>query len=299
MHLEQLEFIVEVAKTGSLTRAAQNRHVTLSAVSQSISNLEGELGVTLFTRSRNGAVVTAEGQAIIRKAVEVLSKLQELKQEANLYSDMQSGELRIASIPGPLSLLVNTIVSFKRDYSQIQMDITEKGSSEIIEDIQHNRADIGLVILFESLLSKHPSLSFGRLLEGKLVVAVSKKSPLALYPSLSPEELLFQPVVLYKDDYLKWFIDQFEASYGRLNTLFYTNNTVAIQKAVSENLAVTVGLDFSFNNRSSSDKDTVTIKLDLPDQPSVYLGWISPEDKKLPKASRLFINKLQYEFDKY
>ncbi|MFX3635842.1 MAG: LysR family transcriptional regulator [Candidatus Pristimantibacillus sp.] len=126
MHLEQLEFIVEVAKTGSLTSAAHNSHVTLSAVSQSISNLEAELGITLFNRSRSGTIPTVEGQAVIKKAFEVLTKLEELKHAAQLYSDIQSGELLIASIPGPLSLLLNTIISFKRDYPQIQMEIAEK-----------------------------------------------------------------------------------------------------------------------------------------------------------------------------
>lgn len=47
MNLEQLEYIVETAKTGSLTKAAQNCNVTLSAVSQAVSSLEAEFGFSL------------------------------------------------------------------------------------------------------------------------------------------------------------------------------------------------------------------------------------------------------------
>ncbi|WP_375337649.1 LysR family transcriptional regulator [Bacillus sp. 3103sda1] len=52
MNLAQLQYIIEVSKFGSLTRAAQKSHITLFATSQSISLLESELGVTLFTRTR-------------------------------------------------------------------------------------------------------------------------------------------------------------------------------------------------------------------------------------------------------
>ncbi|MFX3635843.1 MAG: LysR family transcriptional regulator substrate-binding protein [Candidatus Pristimantibacillus sp.] len=170
----------------------------------------------------------------------------------------------------------------------------KKSTTEIIDDIIHHRADIGLVILDEHLLEKKPSLSYERLLEGRLVVGVSKKSPLALSKSITPEELLLQPIVLYKDDYLKSFAERFESKYGSFNMLFHTNNTVAIQKAVAEGFAATVGLDFSFNLSA----DTTIVELSLPDQPHVYLGWISNQEKKLPKASQLFINKLKYELNK-
>lgn len=114
MHLEQLEYIVEIAKAGSLTKAAQNKHVTLSAISQSLSSLEAELGIALFTRSRLGAVPTSEGRVIIKKAFEVLSKIEEIQEEAQSSANTLSGELRLATIPGPMDLLVNAVSSFKR-----------------------------------------------------------------------------------------------------------------------------------------------------------------------------------------
>ncbi|GGG66769.1 LysR family transcriptional regulator [Paenibacillus radicis (ex Gao et al. 2016)] len=294
IHLEQLEFIVEVAKTGSLTQAAKNCHVTLSAVSQSLSNLEAELGVTLFARSRNGATATVEGQAIVDKAVEVLQKLQELKQEAQLFTGIQRGELRMAAIPGPLSLLIHTIIRFKRDYPHIEMVMTEKSTREIMDDVLHHRADIGLIILYEDMLSKHGSLSFGKLLEGRMVVGVSKQSPLALRKSITPQQLMQLPIVLYKDDYLKFFIEQMEQDYGPFQIIFHTNNLVAIQKSVADNLAVTVGLDFSFNTQSQ-DSEIILLQLDMPGNQPFQLGWISSNESMLPAASQLFIKWLNHE----
>lgn len=156
MHLEQLEYIVEIAKAGSLTKAAQNKHVTLSAISQSLSSLEAELGIALFTRSRLGAVPTSEGRVIIKKAFEVLSKIEEIQEEAQSSANTLSGELRLATIPGPMDLLVNAVSSFKKDYPQIRIEIAEKGSQEILEDIGQDKLDIGLIIMYEGLLKKAP-----------------------------------------------------------------------------------------------------------------------------------------------
>ena len=58
MNFEQLEYIKEVIETKSMSIAAENLHVTQSAISQSISLLEKEFGVQLFKRSRNGTIPT-------------------------------------------------------------------------------------------------------------------------------------------------------------------------------------------------------------------------------------------------
>ncbi|MFF2889681.1 LysR family transcriptional regulator [Paenibacillus sp. NPDC057967] len=296
MQLEQLACIVEVAKTGSVTGAAQNLHLSVSAVSQSLSNLESELGVTLFNRSRTGTIPTAEGKSIIQKAFEVLAKINEIEDEAKSYTSDLSGQLRLAAIPVPLSLFVDTIISFKRDYPRVEMEITEKGTTEIVNDIRQNKIDLGLIIWNEEL-HRHMSLSFERLLEGKLIAGVSRYSPFARQSSMSSEQLRSQPLVLYNDDYLKWFIQDFESHYGPLHVLFYTNNKDAIIKAVEDGAAITVGLNFSFSDQSASSKGITTIELDIEGNKPVYLGWIHSEEQHLPHASSVFVQKLKLQLD--
>ncbi len=297
MHLEQLECIIEVAKTGSLTNAAQNLHVTLSAVSQSISNLEAELGVSLFHRSRQGTVPTAEGQIIIKKALEIMSSIQELKDEARSFSSTEQGELRLATIPGPLSLYLDTLIQFKKDYPQILMEISEKGTQEIIDDVRYNKVDLGLIILFEHLLQNNNlGLTFGQLLKGKMVVCLSRKSPLSLQRSISPEELCSQSLVLYKDDYVKYYMDQFQSNYGKVNILFTTNNQDAIFRALHERNLATVGLDFSLAKLPQiKSGEFVILELKIENPEPVFLGWIRAEEKRFSKAETIFIQKLSYE----
>ncbi|MFW5435801.1 LysR family transcriptional regulator [Paenibacillus apiarius] len=293
MNLEQLEYIVEVAKTGSLTKAAQNSHVTLSAISQSISLIESELGLSLFNRSRGlGAVPTPEGKAIISRASEVLMKINELREEAQSYSNALSGQLRIATIPGPMHLLVNVVSRFKRDFPNVKIEIFEKGPQEILDLMKHDKIDIGLIALSKNLIEKHHTLSFERLLEGKIVVGVNKQSPLLLEKKITPEKLVGQTLVLYDDEHIREFMTQFISTYGDVDILFVSNNTEAIQNAVKEGLALTIGLDYSFKG---DGPHIIPLELESPNTAPRYYGWVLPEEKHASQLAKRFLNRLKFE----
>ncbi|ETT68316.1 LysR family transcriptional regulator [Paenibacillus odorifer] len=299
MNLEQCENIVEVAKIGSLTKAAQNRHITLSAMSQSITMLEAELGVTLFIRSRGQkAVPTAEGNAIISKANEVLMKVNELKEEAQIYSDTLSGHLKIATIPGPMHLMVKVISSFKADFPNVKIEIFEKGPKEILDNVLQDEMDIGLMVSPEGMPDKYKGVKFERLVEGKIVVGVHPHSPLALNSILTPAQLVGQTLVLYDDSYIKDYVERYLSGYGPINLLFVSNNTRAIENAVAEGLAITIGLDYSFLKISEGSPAFMkTIELRSPDTRAKYSGAIVSASKQTSQTARRFINRLKHEFD--
>ncbi|OMC74266.1 MULTISPECIES: LysR family transcriptional regulator [Paenibacillus] len=299
MNLEQCENIVEVAKIGSLTKAAQNRHITLSAMSQSITMLEAELGVTLFIRSRGQkAVPTAEGNAIISKANEVLMKVNELKEEAQIYSDTLSGHLKIATIPGPMHLMVKVISSFKADFPNVKIEIFEKGPKEILDNVLQDEMDIGLMVSPEGMPGTYKGVKFERLMEGKIVVGVHPHSPLALNSILTPDQLVGQTLVLYDDPYIKDYVERYLSGYGPINLLFVSNNTRAIENAVAEGLAITIGLDYSFLKISEMTSAFMkTIELRSPDTRAKYSGAIVSASKQTSQTARRFINRLKHEFD--
>ncbi|GIP21207.1 LysR family transcriptional regulator [Paenibacillus sp. J22TS3] len=295
MNLEQLEYIVEIAKTGSLTGAARNAHVTLPAISQALSSLEEELGLSLFSRARGqGAVPTAEGLVIIGKAAEIIHQIQEIREEAQSYTNSLSGELRIGTIPGPMHLIVDVVAQFKKDFPKVKITLVEKGPKEIMEDLTHHRIDIGLMVLFEHFSLSGSGLKFEKLLEGNIVAAVSKRSPIALCRKMTPEKLLTQTLVLYDDDYIKWYMERFIGQFGSPEILFTTNNTQAIQNAVRDGIAITIGLDYSFISQLAYPEEmTVIIPLDLPDSKPVYYGWVHPEGKYSSQIARKFVNRLK------
>ena len=298
MNIEQLHYICEVASKGSLSSAARSSNITLSAISQSITALEAELGVPLFSRSRgSGATLTPEGSSIVKKAAEILQMVDDLRKEAQTYSDTISGNLRIATIPGPMHLLVNTIANFKADYPFVNIELYEKGPKEILEDLIQETADIGLITLNEAAVKYSRDLVFNSLLEGRMMAGVSKDSPLADMDKISPE-LFREQLALYDDEFIIRYLEEFTAVHGPVQILFKSNNTEAIQKAVADNLAITVGLDYSIRkHRDYLDRKSVLVDLDLPGARIVQYGWVRKE-RNFSTISKLFLNRLEAEAKK-
>ncbi|UPM55446.1 LysR family transcriptional regulator [Gottfriedia acidiceleris] len=297
MNIEQIQYVVEVAKTKSITTASNNLHVTQSAISQAISNLESELKIKLFTRSRHGAIPTSEGQNIILKMLDVVSKLDEIKEEANSQIDVIVGELSIASIPIGMDILINTVSKFKKDYPNVQFQISEKGSGDILNDISAKKVDIGLIGLNNDLLKKNSGLIFTKIFEGRIVVFVGKNSPLSSFKKVSAKELLKYPFVLYNEDYVHEFVNHFNHSIGKIDVWFKTNNTRALVRALKNDLAISAGYDLSFLGLTNDENHDLAI-LEIEDfvQESKTVGWIQTENKSNSLITKEFIKRYLNEF---
>ncbi|MCM3113735.1 LysR family transcriptional regulator [Neobacillus sp. MER 74] len=299
MKIEQLEYMVEIAKTGSLSKAAANLNITLSAVSQSISNLESELGILLFHRSHLGATPTPEGLIILKKAYHAMSILQEIKMDALNFSEPQFKEISVSSIPGLMPLALNTIKSIKRDYPQTQIIMAEKNMAEITEDIRQQKVDIGLTILFDDYLFENKQFLTGRLFDSKLVLVVSRKSFLARYKSISIDELLKLPLVIHKTEILQRMLGLLTNEFGPLNILFYTNHSSTIQRLVHEDFAATIAMDIPFRHNSSIiNKEFTCIEIEFSRWRPLPVGWVCSKDKLISEPAKIFLARLEEDFSK-
>lgn len=296
MNIEQLESIVEIAKTRSLTEAARNRNVTIPALSQSLSQLEKELKILLFNRSRSGTVPTTEGNIIIKNANEVLMKLDELKENAQKISNTVSGQLKIGNEAGVMPLLMNIIPEFKFQYPDIQFLLVETNPEEIIEKILKQEIDIGVLSLTDTSIRNTKDLIYEKILEGRLVIGANKASSIALKKSVTLEELKNYPIALFNDEHISQFIDEYVENYGPLNIFLTTNNLDSFRIVLSKNLGIMLGIDYSFkfDNMFMPNSDIVTINLDLPNEnhnPNFYI--VRLKDKYYSDVSRKIVNKLK------
>ncbi|MBB3109589.1 DNA-binding transcriptional LysR family regulator [Paenibacillus phyllosphaerae] len=300
MNIEQLEYIVEIAKTGSLSAAANELHVTQSALSQSVSRLEEELGIKIFQRSHAGAVATEEGRRILKKALEALHAIDEMKENALLDRNMMQGELDVASFPGVMPLLVKAVSSIKQEYPLLRVTVGENYSMQILEDIRANRLGLGLIAMYAKDIERLTGLAFEPIVQGKLVICANKKSPIAQHSSIHPRELKKHDLVLYQgDSFLDDFVTDYRAAYGDLSILFSTNNGGAIDAALSENLAITIGHDFSFygNRQWLADQYAMIDIAPFAQQP-MQVGWVKSEKKQMSSVYQLCVNRFKHELDR-
>lgn len=242
MNFEQLHYVKEIMNVQSMSIASKNLFITQSAISQSISLLEQELGVVLFSRSRTGTFPTEDGKKVIKKIFELLEKEQELQELSHIISSDFTGELKIATSPSILmTLLLQALVHFKKDYPQMKLTVEEMEKEQLVSAVKEQHVDVGLLFLFEPIESLSALLEFKPLpYEGKFTVLVAKDSSLALSEELLTTELVNYPFILYDRTYFQQLIRSVEAQVGSMNIVLRSKNSEIIKRAVAANLGISI-----------------------------------------------------------
>ncbi|QOS77028.1 LysR family transcriptional regulator [Paenibacillus sp. JNUCC31] len=293
MNLEQLEYVVEIAKTQSFSAASEHLHVTQSAISQSIHRLENELGMILFERSRQGTFPTPEGKPFIAKALDILQRIDELK-SLNAETSSLTGELHVATFPSVMPYLVQTAADMKREHPQLNIAIEEKGSMEIIEDIRNNKTHLGFIAIYAKQLREFDGLHFSPMYSGKLVVCTHHQSELAKLSRVTPEQLKEHKLALYRDGFIEDFLQEFTYDYGPLSILFKTNNSEAITTVLRNNIAATIGHDFSFHQHPLWKEGIAKmVEIASIDQPKMQIGFVQTESKEVAIAAERFAQRFR------
>lgn len=298
MHIEQLRYIVEVAKTSSIARASENMCVTQPAISQSIRNMEKEVGFKLFNRSRQGVVPTVEGKVIIQKAYEILAKLEELQKQVDTYKNVIEGHVTLSSVPTMLPIALKAIKSIQIAYPNIQIQVLENLGPGVLKDIQHGRADIGLLAA-ENVTGHLDNITFEHLINGKIQVIVGRDSPLAFKDVLTVKDIQDQSFALYSGPIYSKAVDVlFSAPIKRA---IVTDNFQTIKWAVAENLSIGLILDFFLEKFHDVDQtNIIPINLiNLPILPSLEHGFAMRKNSKPSDSTKKLIGYIQNEFYKF
>lgn len=110
MNLTKLRYVVAVDREGSISRAARVLHITQSAVTKAVADVEAELALSLFDRRARGVVTTAEGRDFIDRAARILSDMDQLVDDARTKRDSRDRVLRIGIAPPSLEGLMNRTI---------------------------------------------------------------------------------------------------------------------------------------------------------------------------------------------
>jgi DNA-binding transcriptional LysR family regulator len=297
MNTDHLQYIIEVSEQGTISKAAENLHVSHSAISQAITSLESELGITIFKRSRSGSICTKEGKAVVKLSLEIMNKLMELK-KLGQETTMLKGNLKIAASTIYFStFLPELMYSFRKDFPHVQIEININDTHNIIEAIKNNLFDIGLVLgTDETLKMDDPRITFEVLLQSSLMVCVSKYSPLAYNKTVGPEELIRQPLVIRNEKFAERFWNKLFLDYGEGNVVFYSNNHDVIKNLIANNIATGIYSEFWMRNDPLVlNGDIVTIPYVDTDKEysTTYLMSVLPKTNHLPGVTREFMQEIK------
>lgn len=242
MTLQQFEAFVQIAKTGSFTKAGQKLSLTQSAISHVIASFESELGFTLLYRNRGGINLTAEGKRIFEYALDILNKTELIKQEARSVLGIESGVLKVGCFPSASSkILPDIILNYQKKYPKIDLEIFEGSYNEIETWISNGIIDLG----FSATCPK--GLEFIPLWKDNLIVITNKNHPLSLEEIISIREIESQPFIMPKSGCDLLIKAIFKENDIKPNVKFEIEDNNAILAMVSKGIGVSIVPEMALN----------------------------------------------------
>lgn len=134
MHLNQIKSFLTVSKMLNFTNAARQNGVPQSTISRQISDLEQQLGVRLFYRTKRDVRLTEEGRTFIPYAQEILDAARKGSYAVKQLHDGAKGRLSIATVSSSDSFLRECLKEFGQAYPDIIVDITYISGGEVLID---------------------------------------------------------------------------------------------------------------------------------------------------------------------
>ncbi|MDX3232723.1 LysR family transcriptional regulator [Streptomyces sp. ME19-01-6] len=244
MRIEQLEYIAAVTRVGSLRRAAEELHLSQPALSETVRNLERELGVDLLERKRSGAKISDEGRELLPHIMSVLDAVDRLRSAADdqhrISRMVRVGTVNAATVP----LLIPSVRKFRETHPGTQVEVVGAQQAEIHRGLLEGSFDLGLVNYLRGD-DMPPGFETTELLCGRPVVCVRPDSPLAALESVGAADLLAEPLIVMRSGYVMHrYVHRLLD--GRTPSFSYSTDGAEMGKLmVAEGLGATVLPDFS------------------------------------------------------
>ena len=136
MELRHLETLRAVAESGSFTGAADQLHTVQSNVSEQIRQLEDELGVTVISRDRRGAVPTEFGTIVLERARHIRRELDALRADVSMLQGLQTGHATLGAVGTISRWLVPAVVAdLRKEAPALSLRVTEGASERLAAEV--------------------------------------------------------------------------------------------------------------------------------------------------------------------
>lgn len=207
MRTEQLYYLCEAAKLGSINAASEKLHLSQQGLNASLKSLEKDIGYTLFTTSRQGIKLTEQGEIVVETAAQILPLVDNmniaLQETIQLPQKLES--ITIEAPPVVSAYLFPEIFQMlSNKYKDLAISIKENDVLPVIQSVKDGTCDLAIVGIQYHLLERlglsdilSEDLIFEPLYDYKLTIAASVHHPLTRYKSISLKTALQYPFAMH------------------------------------------------------------------------------------------------------
>ena len=207
MNILHMKYAVEVAKLGSLNKAAETLMIAQPNLSRSIKELEADLGITIFSRSAKGMVLTPDGEEFMDYAQDILHRIDKMEQS---YRD-GSHKKRKFSISVPRACYISAaLAEFSKSIGDADVEIyyKETNSKKTIGKILTNEYKLGIIRYAENYdkyyktMLEEKGLAWEMVAEFSYVLIMSRDNPLASKEAITYDDLAPFIEIAHADHYV-------------------------------------------------------------------------------------------------
>jgi DNA-binding transcriptional LysR family regulator len=181
-----MQVLAAVASAKGLTRAAAELHMTPSAISKRIAELELRFGTALLVRNSTGVELTPAGEIVARSCDDIMVRVAEMTNEIGALLARQQGEIKVmANTTAILLGLFEDVDNFRRQHGAVRVQVSEGASVEVADAVKSNEVDVGVAVRNARMngLQLNPYRHTG------LSVVMNKGHPLEALPRITNQDL--------------------------------------------------------------------------------------------------------------
>ncbi len=265
MELRILRYFLTVAREENITRAASILHITQPTLSRQLMQMEEDLGVKLFQRSRHCILLTEEGMLLYRRAQEIINLADKTEKELAHGVETISGEIAIGcGETQNMNPLCRIIADFRQQYPDVTFDIYTAIADDVKERLESGVLDIGLLMEPVEISRYH----FIRMpLKEKWHILLRKDSPLAEKEEITPNDLAEVPLIVAKRLSVR---NELENWFGRMAEQMHVVSTCNLSHN-NQSVMVENGVGVALVMEFSCSSDVLCLR---PLKPEVMSGCV-------------------------
>ena len=303
MTLQQLRYVVEISRCGSITAAAQKLFIAQPSLSKSVRELEAELGIVIFERSRSGVMFTADGLELLGHARLIVEQTAALQERFLQERDEEMPRLSVSAqhyifMIDALIDMMNEELGVQRNY---ELWVRKCWTMEVIDDIVTRRSQLGVLYLsnmterfMRELLDKN-GIEFTPLAEFGAHVYLRRSHPLARYADLTEEQLLPYPYVCYEQGEDSPYYSEEGIAWGNTAKTVYVADGLTLYGVLHHTDSYTIGSGCLMPG--ITDPEVITIPL-RNRMERMRIGWIKRREVELDSEMEGYVRHMEYSMQK-
>ena len=295
MTLQQLKYIVAVAEQKSMRRAADALYLSQPSLSNSVRELEGEIGLTLFRRSNRGIELTAEGEEFLSYARQILEQYRLMEAR---YIERKAFKKKFSVSMQHYTFAVEAFIRLagKFGMDEYEFAVHETKTLEVVDNVKRQKSELGIIYLndfnrkaLEKVL-KDNELEFHEMFTCGIFVYLWKNHPLAGRTEIYFEELEEYPCLSFEQGEQNsfYFSEEILSTIPRKKVIYVSDRATLFNLLIGLNgYTICSGI---LNSNLNGDS---IIAVPLETEESMLIGWIANPRLHLSEFAKKYLEELE------